>query len=476
MRLTEPIETTGEFWLPEDPDTQLSGILRISETGEITVELAGMFGEPFAMLKSGSEDGTSIAEGEEPTQGRIVGVVSRGGPITLDGCIWTNRNFQWPSGLSRSTVYALRAFIGVWYEQAEEASFTEFSFAVEGLDAWLGITGIEIEQDAGISGGLIRYRIPNEIPLTLPDGVDLKFVFQLAQSGNLAFLTEAGIKQTVHVSVKVKEPQPIEHYSSFALKLCNLMSLALDEGVCIQTMTGYVDVDAADGQKRRQSVSVYGQFAPWTQKKPSIRRHDALFLYPNVAEQLDEMMVKWFEAYASLKPALDLYFASRTQTSLFLDTKILLLAQALETLHRRTTQETEMPEEEFTNLLEVVTRSCPETRREWVSGRLRYANELTFRHRIQRLLEPFGHYFGEGRVRTDFINQVCDTRNYLTHYDEKSTKNRASQPKELFTIHGRLEALFLLHLLRMIGLDASTIGSLVQSNDGLRRKLGGQPF
>ena len=473
MRLTEPIETTGEFWLPEDPDTRLSGILRISETGEITVELAGMFGEPFAMLKGGSEDGPSIVEGEEPTQGRIVGVVSRGGPITLDGCIWTSRNFQLPSVLSRSTVHASRACIGARYEQAEEVSFSEFSLGVEGLDTWLGASGIEFQQDDRVNGSVIRYRTPEEIQLTLPNGVDLKFVFQVVTTGNLGFPIEAAVKQTVSAVIKPNEPQPISYYSFFAVRLCRFLFLALDQDVCIQTMTGNVDVDMSDGEKRRESVRIYGRFAPWTEKKPIISRHDALFLYPSIADQLSEMMIKWFEVYEALNPALDLYFASRTQASLFLDTKVLLLAQALETLHRRTTQETEMPEEEFTNLLEVVTRNCPGNRREWVSGKLRYANELTFRHRIQRLLEPFGHYFGERRARTDFINRICDTRNYLTHYDEKSTKNRASQPRELFTIHGKLEALFLLHLLRMNGFDDSAIDSLIQGNDGLRRKLDG---
>ena len=469
MRLTEPIETTGEFWLPEDPDTRLSGVLRISETGEVTAELAGVFGDPFSVIMKADSNSSASVERGEPRLERIVGVVAQGGRITLDKCILQSQNWQWPSGLSRSTVYASRALIGASYEPAEEVSFSEFSLGVEGLDAWLGITGIEIEQDAGISGGLIRYRIPNEIPLTLPDGVGLKFVFQLVQSGNLAFLTEARVKQTASVVLESEEPRNIDYFSSTALRLCHFLSLALDQSVAIQSMTGNVNYETEDGEKHRYQVKVYGQFAPWTEGKPVVNRHDALFLYHDVIGQLEQMIPRWFEGYEALGPAFDLYFASRTQTSLFLDTKVLLLAQALETLHRRTTQETEMPEEDFANLLEMVTRNCPETRREWVSGRLRYANELTFRHRIQRLLEPFGHHFGEGRARTDFINKVCDTRNYLTHYDEKSTKNRASQPRELFTIHGKLEALFLLHLLRMIGLDAPSIDSMARKNARLSR-------
>ncbi len=45
MRLSEPIEKQGFFWLPDDAENKLPGILRISDSGEITVELS-YFGEP----------------------------------------------------------------------------------------------------------------------------------------------------------------------------------------------------------------------------------------------------------------------------------------------------------------------------------------------------------------------------------------------------------------------------------------------
>lgn len=40
MRLSEPIEKHGFFWLPDDAENKIPGILRISESGEITVEVS----------------------------------------------------------------------------------------------------------------------------------------------------------------------------------------------------------------------------------------------------------------------------------------------------------------------------------------------------------------------------------------------------------------------------------------------------
>ncbi len=155
----------------------------------------------------------------------------------------------------------------------------------------------------------------------------------------------------------------------------------------------------------------------------------------------------------------------------FLDTKVLWLAQALETLHRRDSQKTEMPDEDFKQLLELVIKSCPSNRQQWVRNKLRYANELSFRSRVRGLIKPFASWFGNISEQKALVNRICDTRNHLTHYDEETTKNRAVQPEELFDLLRKMEALLQLHFLSLIGFDDSSIDSLVQKNSRLHESL-----
>ena len=170
-------------------------------------------------------------------------------------------------------------------------------------------------------------------------------------------------------------------------------------------------------------------------------------------------MTKWFDSYDTFVPALDLYFASRTQTQAYLETKALWLAQALETLHRRSSQETEMPREDFRARIDLVKNSCPTDIQDWVWGKLQYANRLSFKSRIERLVEPFASWFGSNSSeREAFIKSIRDTRNYLTHYDAKATKGRADRPDDLFVLYGKMEALLQLHLLSLIGFDDSSMG------------------
>lgn len=474
MRLAEPIETTGVFWLPGQPDTQLSGVLKISESGEITVDLAGVFGDPLVTPRRFGVSATPSIEEAAPDPGRIVGILQRGGRITLDRCLRQNSRFSLPGHVSTSTIYAELALVGAEYSEGEEALFSEFSFSVEGLDAWLSISGIEIEQDIENWKGSIHFHVPDDIPLNLPCDAELRFRFGLTFPSVSVLRTEAAVQQTALALVKLREPRPIEYFSSLAFKLCNFLTLALDQTVSIRSMTGYLDQEVAEEEDRRIPVKVYGQFAPWPEKKPTIRWHDALFRYPHVASQLEDMMGKWFENYEIFEPAFNLYFASRTQPSQFLDTKILWLTQALETLHRRSSNETEMSEEEFASLRESIMQGCSQSRRQWLNDRLQYANELSLRRRMRTLLRPFESWFGGHKECRALVSRVCDTRNYLTHYDEATIVNRATGSDEMFELYGKLEALFQLHLLSLAGLDGSSIDSIIQENRGLRRRLGVQ--
>ena len=479
MRLAEPIETTGMFWLPEEPETRLPGVLRISETSEIMVELTGVIGNPPSVFSNVGAAGTPRSGDGDSDLARIVGTVEKGGQITLDRCFRQGGKLVFPSGLFRSTFHASLAFLGVEYGKEEQVSFSEFSFSVDGLDAWLSISGIgklEFEEGTEKTSGSIRFHTPEDISLTLSSGDQLEFSFSLSFPNVAISVAEMAVKQTSLVRVRSERPQSVEYFSTIAVRLCNFLSLALDQDVGIQSMTGYLDQETDDGKGWQHPVRAYAQFPPLIDRSPSIRRHRALFLFPAVADRIGDVVTKWFDSYDTFAPALDLYFASRTQTQAYLETKALWLAQALETLHRRSSDETEMPHEEFRERIDLVIKSCPANIQDWVREKLQYENGLSFKSRIERLVEPFASWFGSNSSESEaFIRRIRDTRNYLTHYDAETTKKRADRPDELVALYREMEALLQLHLLRLIGFDHSSIGSLVEQNARLRRKLNGGP-
>ena len=471
MRLDEPIDSTGEFWLPGSADDKVPGTLRIAQNGEVTLELAGAFSGLAASVRHRRPGRHQFGGRTEEHPTRLLGVIQDGGSVTLDGCQPPSGRFQPTSGLATSVIHAAVAYIGIWYDENEEIVFDEIDCLFEGLDIWLSTDSIEYEYDDDNRGGNIRYRIPDDIPVTIRNGVEARLVFGLASPSVPLAVNEASIKQTAHLSLKLATAERLDGFASLAFKFCNFLSFALDQDLEVRGITGHVDVPVSEDQVRTRRVRIFCRLGPEIARGVPIRRHDAMFLYPQVADRIDTIISGWFGIYETCAPAINLYFASRNQTAAFLDTQVLWLAQALETLHRRTSDETDMAEEEFQKRYESIMKICPPDERRWLCGKLRYANSLPFRKRMRKLVEPFKGHFGSNTQGEYFISRVCDTRNFLTHYDEGTISNRAVEGADLFALRDKMAALFQLHLLKHIGLEQSLVDRFVSQNSRLRRKF-----
>ena len=199
-----------------------------------------------------------------------------------------------------------------------------------------------------------------------------------------------------------------------------------------------------------------------------------LFLYRNFEKEFEEILNRWLKNYETSEPAFNLYFASKSGAHKYLDGKFLSLVQGIETLHRRNSQETPIPEEEFSNLVDTMLKDVPHDKGEWIREKLKYANELSLRKRIGEMIEPFEDFFGSNSERKYFISKVVTTRNYLTHYDSM-IEDQAASGEDLWMLCRKLEALFQLHFLRIIGVKAEDISTIVKENFDLLNKLGLDP-
>ncbi len=133
MRIKEKFKRSGYFWLPSKPERKISGTLSISDGGNIELEVVGLFDENIQ-----SFDRTDDLK-------RIVGEIEEDGFITLENCFYTKKSFTF-GGISKSLVYVNRILSGVLYSEGESILLNTFSFSVEGMDEWVGITGINVDR------------------------------------------------------------------------------------------------------------------------------------------------------------------------------------------------------------------------------------------------------------------------------------------------------------------------------------------
>ncbi len=439
--------------------TRLPGTLYVSESCEITLEILGVFGDPVAALT------------EPDTLSRIVGLI-RSEYITLDSCAYKNKNIRF-GGISKSIITARFAFLGVAYDNKEAITFSKLAFSVEGLDEWLAITGIKLALNSDDMSASIQYARPKDIPLQLPDDIGLTFSFGYSMSGGGTEFKEAKISQQASILLLSKTEKSLEGFLSLVFKINNFLCFAIDKTVSLDSVIGFsqhLTRDREDGKAQQLPVQIYYGSIPYAEAKPKIYWSNMLFRYDQVKQGLEELLNKWLANYETSEPAFNLYFAYKSGAQRYIDGRFLSLAQGIETLHRRNSTKTLMPPAEFKQLVQTVLRNCPSENKQWLNARIAYGNELPLRQRLTEMIEPFRSLYGTEEERMAFVGNVLDTRNYLTHYDDKLS-SKAATGVLLWQLCMKLEVLFQLHFLRLMGLPETLIKTLATENESIKWKL-----
>ena len=457
MKVSNTIETPGYFWLPETPDEKIPGALSVSKHGEISVDLIKVLGNYETEINS-------ILNRRHQGVSRVSGIVRDGGYVTLTACNYLSFESNLAGGLDKVILGAQTAFVGVDFKQGE-MSFTEYDFWVEGLSDWLNQSGITTTA-ISTGSGTIEYHQPEPIPHILSDETTMKFDFASTGPSPLSIypLTDVRVTQTPFVSLSSTAPRPIEYFNSLATKLTKFLTLVVDQNVQIQSVKVYVAQESEDeGNTHRYPIRMYHAFHPTSDSDIRVRPHGILFSYPTIND-FSKMINEWLKNYEppTHAIALDSYFASRSNSPLPLTTRFLNLCQSMEALHGKMFPgERTMPKQEFNPIKTKIFKLLPADFPVSIKSKIGDANRPSLRDRLESLLAPFEDWFGGAERSKDLAKQVADTRNYLTHLQDRSG-DQAQNTQELWNLYAKLDTLALLYMLKLLGLEKQDVAPLVQ--------------
>lgn len=461
MRIKEKYNRSGYFWLPGKEERKIPGMLSITDGGKIELETLGLFEDSLKHLN----ENTKID--------RIIGHVEKDGPVTIEDCFYTKKTFSFgDSNISRSKIIAHRVLCGVGYKQSLELKFNTFSFSVDCLDEWIGVSGINIDDDDASNKINISYTPPENINILLNNGMKLKVCFAYPPP-SYPMLQEAKITQRAYFKLESEELCEINKFTSVAFKITNLMCFAMDTIVAIKnvsaTSSEIYDSDEY-GNKYPIPIIIYYQSLPYIENTPNKNRHDMLFNYTTIKDNIQQVFNNWIDAYKYLSPAFNLYFSTKNGSQKYIDSKFLSLAQGLETYHRRTQGGQLMESEIFESLVSTLLETCPDEHIEWLKGRLIHGNEINLRKRLKLIIEPFKKYLGTSKERSKLLKRIVDTRNYLTHYNE-NLENEYATGRDLWVLLLKMEVIFSLHFLNIIGFTTKEINNVVKNSYPLKQKI-----
>ena len=446
MRIQE-FEDHGFFWLPQDERTehQIPGVLRVSSSGNITLEIFGFFDDaPSSLVGSGFANRVSLIP-------RIVGVTKERGLITLIDCICTNTNLQSRTRgavFSSATYNARWLFIGVHYKADESAEFSRLTCEVEGLDEWLGLSGFSL---SGISADFepkpkratIEFQVPEDIPLGICDGVEGRIGFSFTIPGVWRGTTEASITQKALAEFQTVESWTVEEVAHHAMCLRDFLRLATDEPVGVTSLVGYWrhrTEPATDDPSREVPVRIIFESSDQSERVPKPFAPRMLFEYRDLDNDLAASLGRWFRRNALSPQPFRLFSAVQaSQTSITLNQHFLSLTEALEAFDKS------------------------EGGGQWTKSK----------PRIRRLAMPFRDVLRIDAECAEFARAVSDTRNYLVHHDE-NLASVAADGTELVRLTFQCEVLLMCHFLALVLDDpldnpAATIELIKDKQPVLRR-------
>lgn len=446
--MQNPFELKGYWWLPGLEGSKLSGTLTYSQEDGATLELEGMFDSD----KSNPEQNVPI----------MLGITQQGKPITLYKCIISS--WAYPlNGLGRGKYRALFIFEGVHFKAEENIKFSQLFGGYTDLDAWVDVYGFTIEM-ADADNKLVsnvRYEQPTSQLFDIGENYEVGIDFSSRGPNYSIIQTEVTISQCANLVVKSKNGD-----SQFddLFKQLNIFTYLLQFAIqripfCV-SLSGFSEENVqeyAEGKTYHPEISIfYTPIEPIVNQKQRIPQE---FLF-TLKDLSDDQISTWFKSFDQYETIIHLYRSLFYNNRLFIDTKFLAIAQALESLHSSLFGGQYLPNDQFVRQKERVLNTVPPDLTEWVEAALSNANYKRFRQKIFELLK------NKSEIVRRFVDdmellaeRVTHTRNEFVHLSKhKKTFKIEELPSEI----NKLTIVLELYLLEIMGFSNEKVKELIE--------------
>ncbi len=452
--MQEPLEFIGFWWLPDDPDKQLPGTLTFSQEEGAVLELVGVFG---------TKETKRVVQPTVVQPTIILGVNQKGKAVTLYGC--QNKSWIYPLvGLGGAKYRADFVYEGVHFEKEDDIKFNQLCGNYTDLDAWVDIFGFSIDRyqkEGQPLKATIEYVKPDNQLIQINDDFEVGIGFSSFGPNWSIIQTEVKITQRAYFVIKsLNGDIPFHELFSLLDKFSDLLLIAVQRITYPVTIFGFTELNGEQRGEGKEphypEVNIYFHpIASFVERKSKLPQ-EMLFTFKDLEE---EQLRQWFESFDTHKTEIKLYRTLFYSGRLFIETRFLNIAQALESLHSILFDKFYLPKDEFKAKRDLVVNSVPANLQDWVKGALSNANYKRFKEKIVELLENKSSLFARCIEDNDaFAKRVRDTRNEFVHHNEMRWTFRDRE--ELMSAIYLLTYLFEAYMLAIIGFPKEQINEI----------------
>ena len=190
--------------------------------------------------------------------------------------------------------------------------------------------------------------------------------------------------------------------------------------------------------------------------------------FSDLSTDISAIVSQWYDLYSRLDSALNLYFATVFNSSLYSNHEFLFLAQAVEVYHRRNTSfdGRVQPTADFRVRRDKLIGHVPEEERDWLRAKLQHANEKTLAQRLDEILAA--HQAEVSKLLKDpalFSRRVRATRNHFTHYSTKpEDMDNVATGGQLARLRCQLQTLLEICIFHDLGICGTPVDRLIKGH------------
>jgi hypothetical protein len=404
----------GDWWLPENPETRVGGVLYVSSAEDCRVELTGMLYMPGERLVTSGV--TAITE--EDTNPLIVHGAAGGRFVTLlyPRATSTKQSYGADCANSAQILTPAAVIVGLHLREPDEELFDGLDVEIDNLTAWTGTSGVgaRINDKMRVVGYDLEE--PTEVQ-GMMDGKTVIIDWYLTRSVHIKrALDQNQVQATEKALLRVLSPNKSSWDSLHPTvkSMQDLLTLATRYPCAIRAKN--LLINGGEGAGYRKFKLFYkGNIPPAEDRK--VDSGNVLFTLNDLAFQ--GLLDRWGPLYRDTGLGIHVLFGMDYSSDGYLENRLFNAASAAESLHRVLFSEaTGLPVDHYESIIEQIKAGLADREDlNWVRGRLR--NDRGYKDRLLDLASvPDREAVSYLLTNVDiWAKWMRDARNALAHLD-----------------------------------------------------------
>jgi hypothetical protein len=425
-------EYTGIWYLPDKQDDPVAGILHYNKKEKIILELIGSLSHKDNPIKIFFDD-------ESDYQPIIYGESSEGKKITLVNC---NKG---PQSYNLSCRFPLTSFncqyiiVGTHLTDKDQKCFSRINVTLPIMSQFIYPSLIE-KKICFENEKPIRCQINIPFEQKLLNEIDLNNHFKLLLKSGCAYnespnRRDLKVNQFTYFEVEsIGEKCTFQEFLEQAYLFIHFLSLASLNAQSAEALYFYNhdDFQVSNGKKFFNPIDC---LTVDTYKDQYEEKTVLFFNYKRVENEFSDIIKKWYSFSKELAPIRSHLLSSIQRKPVFTSLDFLIIVQSLEGYHRR-----------FVNVQK--------------------RDRIPLKKRLEELIQIYSEI---QKIKDIDLNmeQVVDSRDYFSHFFQRSEKTNIVDGLELFELTKKLRLLLICCVLDLVGFSKQKIDEITKMNSDL---------